>query len=811
MKQAGSGLGVGLSLFFLRAKPVRSAGAMTAVVAFILMSAFMILQSFQQSGQQLAEQNLGIFDYALSTGTYVPLGQSGRETDAALQAAATAAGAVNPVVSYTNLDGIVTEDGLAISAAVETADWSTKPFPDRLTLEAGRWPLDASEVAISSALSITYPVGSTLSFFDNGWAPTVVGVALDDYSREAHGLYASAEAWNSLSDIDGAVALRYGSNATRTLYWTGSADPLAVIDAASEVLNVVDPSRTPEALLSGFTSRADLASRVSAPLIEFALGSFIAPFLAGLVGISLATRFINRIRAVMLAIGIAQPRTRSSALAAVATSVGFGLLIGMGLGVLAGYGLRPLLDALSNRVIGPVHDLETMALTLLLASLAGGTVGYVLSRVRAHQRARIVVAKNRTPVKFVVLPILSIAFCTLGYVLAQSAASVDEFISAGFCFALAVVVVLPLALQLLVAREPRRMPALLAIRRLQRDSRQSGWITATISALLVIAFATTTLLTSAITQMNDTNRSSVPPGQIYFTPPADLPSETATGLAEEIKSYLGMTPVTFFVAQGGMNLMVGGTLVVDDVTEFDAITGVELSTADRDLLAAGGTIRTKNPDYAEVTFVGFDGSTHVLPASVEEKLSDDYLSLDGFILRSTADANGIAIGDQTYVFLDASSDQLKRAESAATDLGFDSGWLSIYEEPDIFDEPIQSRLAAAVISMLAVTIMIFYVVSVTRLLRPNLSTLRAIGANRSWLVDVVSTQIGIVLATAIIGSSSAAVLGMFAMFQISGLDFALTVPWQSIGVTVAAVTIGTLAAVLISSSRLTENERFKTT
>ena len=92
-----AGHGVGLSLFFLRAAPVRAAGIISAVVAFILMAVFLTLQSFQLSGTQQADQVVGSSDYSLQTGTFIPLGASGEETDDALRAAVLQAGATKRV------------------------------------------------------------------------------------------------------------------------------------------------------------------------------------------------------------------------------------------------------------------------------------------------------------------------------------------------------------------------------------------------------------------------------------------------------------------------------------------------------------------------------------------------------------------------------------------------------------------------------------------------------------------------------------------------------------------------------------------
>lgn len=805
-----AGQRAGLGLFFLRAAPVRAAGLIAAIVAFGLLAVFVTLQSFQLSGFQQADQVVGSADYSLQTGTFVRLGESGEVTDDALRAAILQAGAESPIIQYALYDGLTIESGAATPTGYEEGAWQEKPFPNRLSVQDGRWPENSSEVSVSSVLSRDYPVGSKIELFDGTWSLTVVGVVHDDFSRRASTLFGISGAWNDLAGMDGAVAERYGSAANRTLYWTGG-DPDLVVSAVSDVLSASEGAQTKDLMLQQLQSRAELESRTSSPLIEFGLGSLIAPFAASLVGAILATRFINRIRAVMLSVGIARGRTRASALFAVATSLALGLVLGSGVGVATGYALRPILDVMSERAIGPVHDLEGMLIGLGLASLAGGGLGTLLNSVRQSIGARQMIASNRAPAHYVVLPVLGLILFVVGYVTAQSAQSTDQMILSGICFAFGGVALLPLILELLVFRDPEFMPALLATRRLRADIRQSGWVTATVSALLVVAFAASTLIASAIATVNDSNLSTVPPGQIYLTPPDDLPATSAEDLTLQIARYLDLVPMSFYTADGGVELLDGSTVVVESVSDLEELTGVNFSAADRKLLEAGGTIRTKGPDVPEVTFGSSDGKMHVISAAVQEALSSNYRNLDGFILRSTAESNGIALVHETRVFLNASSDQLARAQDAAIELGFNSEWLSVNETPDVFSEPVEARIAAGTISGLAVAIMIFFVLSATRLLRANLSTLRAVGAGTRWLVGVLLFQITTVLAVAMFGAALAAVTGMFATIQVSGLDLTLVVPWQSLAVTLVTLLLGTGIATIVASKGLTNDERFIST
>lgn len=802
--------GTGLSWFFLRAAPVRMAGAISAVVAFLLMLTLLTLQSFQLSGTQLADQMVGSSDYALQTGTTIPLGDSGEQLDDALRAAVTDAGGTDPIVQYSILDSLTIEDERAPTVGYEEAAWEQSPFPRRLSMTAGRWPADSAEVAVSVTLSQTYPIGSAVKLFDGRWDSLVVGIVEDDYARSGQMLYGREGTWNSLADIDETTAGRYAIATSRFVYWSGG-DGASVVSALAERLSTTEDEVPVELLLQQLQSRAELESRGTSPLIEFRLGSLIAPFLAALIGVLLAMRFIKRIRAVLLTIGVPLQDTRGAATISVSMSLLIGLALGSAAGLLSGLAARPLLDLASLRPIGPVHGLASMIAGLVTSSMVGSILAVALISVRRSMSARAQFRAKRIPSHYVLLPVAAILLGVVGWQAALAAQSTDEIILAGICCALAGVALLPLVLEVALAKEPANMSALLAIRRLRADKRQSGWITATVSALVIVAFATTTLLTSAITTMNDSNLATVPPGQAYLEVPSGMPSDQVEALQAEVEEFVGADHRTFFFADGGVDLLVGATAVVDEVTDLEALTGISLSRHQRELLESGGTLRTKLPDPAQVTFEAPDGTTHVLPAAVSEDLSAHYRNLDGFILRSTAEAQGIGLVSETVALLHLTPEQADLAQRAPIELGFNAEWLTLNKTPDVFAEPIEARVAALALSALAVSIMFLFVLSVTRLLRPHLSTLRAVGAGRSWLTTVVVTEAGTVLVVATLASAVFAVMGMFVAITVSGLDLKLIVPWQSIGITLGMLVFGTAVAMATAARRLANDERLGST
>lgn len=801
--RARAGRQIALGWFFLRAGPVRAAGVIAGVVAGILMVSLLVLQSMDLSGEQEAAISIGASDYALTTGSSVQLGSSGSEVDNALLQAVLSAGGSSPRVRYDVLDGLTLEAQEPRDVVLEEAEWATEPFPERFALEAGRWPAADSEAAVSSAVADAFPVGSDVTLFGGAWTGTIVGVVGTDFDRSAATLFVSAGMWNSLAALGPEVADRYGSSASRTLSWSGG-DTTVVLAAVGDVLADVPGAAPPEFLGEQLMSRDELISRGSSELIEFRISSLAAPFLGAFVGALLAMRFVNRIRAVMLAVGVGRSKTRSSGLIAVALSITLGLCVGAGVGIAAGFALRPLIDQMSARALGPVHDVGVMFAGIVTASLVGAVGGVTLNAARQTVGTRERVSRGRVPARYVVLPILGIAFLTVGHLAAQAARSVDQIILAGICFAAGGVIIVPLVLELILLREPRRLPALLAARRLRSDTRQTGWITTAVAGLLVVGFATTTLLTSAITTTNESNASTVPPGQIHLT----LPDTAADTLAAEVSEYLGMEPVTFANASGGVTLLDGATVVVGDIPDLEALTGVELTPQQQELLESGGTVRTKTPEITEVTLEVTGGGAFTLPAETNEALTRDYGRLDGFILRSTADRYGIPLVTETKAYLNPTAEQSTLAEGAANALGFNADWIAVNTAPDVFDEPAEARLAAAVISLLAIAVLVYFVTSAARMLRPNLSTLRAIGARRRWLTEVLVLQTATVLVVAVGSAALAATSGMFAAIVVSGLGIQLIAPWQSVGITVGVLAAGAAAAMSIASRRLTNDDRF---
>src|SRR5690606_5994148 len=135
----------------------------------------------------------------------------------------------------------------------------------------------------------------------------------------------------------------------------------------------------------------------------------------------------------------------------------------------------------------------------------------------------------------------------------------------------------------------------------------------------------------------------------------------------------------------------------------------------------------KTPELSEVTFRSADGNTFVMPSITVDALAQGFQIYDGIILRSTAESNDVGLVRKTQAYLNPTPEQFARASEASIALGFNTQWLAFNKTPDVFEEPLEARISAAIISLLAIAVLIGFARSSTKFLRPKLAALRSVG------------------------------------------------------------------------------------
>jgi len=814
IRGVGPGFSQSLVRFFLRSRPVRASGIVVLASVALIMVLFIVLQSTRLSGGQQADQLVGRSDFLLSHVASVPLGTDGNSLDQELLSAIEDAGGTKPVVSYSAFE-LIPDKFPNVSLTLEENAWQSEPFPSRLTLEGGNWPGTVGEVAVSSSLVNYFPLGSTLEMFGGALTARVVGVVSDDFSRSSNLVLAPPGTWNHLSQLAPAEAARYDTSASVQLLWTGG-DVDQVIADVNRVLGdvTVDDATALNELRAQLWSRGDLAKRSSDEPVELTLAYLIGAPLAGLLGASIAARFVNRIRSIMLSIGVSRRRTRNVGAGAVLLAVVGGASGGVLLGSAAGFAARPLIDALSDRALGPVRGIFGDALSLVGLALLGAVVGLLLlksSIVKLKKSTRMYAGLNRfIPTFRQAAPALALALTFVGIAMAQSRGSTDQVLLGGIVIGFAVAILAPFALDLVTHRDPQALQALLAVRRLRSEKRSSGWVVTGIAALLLVSFSGTTLFYSAVATFNGQSESFVPPGQIQFEP--NLDDEAANEkVIGELENLLGVAkPVMIYTADGGVDLMDGVTKVVERPDDLEVLISRSLSKEEQSLLESGGTLRTKDPQIKSVRFEGYDGATATLRALTVQGIDPSFRNFDGFVLVSTAKNIGVTFSHQTLLYSGVTTEQLAKAAEAPAMLGFNASWLNVYSPPEAITEPLAVRLTAATISVLAGLLIVFYTSSAARSLRPNLAGLRAIGVSRRWLAATLTIQSATLVVAAVLTAVIGSTIGIFAALGASELDIKFHLPWESIGITVAGLLIASSLGIVFATRRLSHVERMST-
>ena len=794
-----------MTWFFLRARPVRAGGVIAGLIAAALIVATMVLQALTLSGAQTADQIIGRFDYQLELADTVGIGADGSDLDDAIVAAMRQAGATDPTVSYKEFG--MTPDSLPNeSFMIEENNWAAQPFPKRIEIREGRLPEEPGEIAVSTALASSLPIGVDVNFLDRAISTRVVGVISDDFARDFRFAIAPTGTWNAMESAEGQKD-RFSVSASRTIFWSGG-ETTNVVHAISDIVAVPGTEgETAAALEQQVNIRGSLEAEGAPYPIEVTLALLTAPLLAGLFGTWSAGRFVNRIRQTMLTIGIARNRTRAAGAGSIVIAIGLGVVAGSVVGIAAGSGIRPLLNGVSDKALGPVTGTAGTLVLILTGALVGAVIGtVVLVRNPTMKRSSGAARKSRGFSLRQIVPALSAILIFIGIFLLQGQSSFDQKFLAALTFGMALVVLTPFALDLFLIRRPRTLQSLFAARRLRADTRLSSLVSIGVGALIVISFGLSTLFYSAVTATNDQTESSVAVNQVQLSSAENFNSGIDE-LAESVKQFAGLGDPVFTATAGGFtDLGDGATIVVASQSELERLLGRTL-TADEGQVLSDGTLRTKDPDVPVVQFETFGGDVVDWQAKTLDRIDPSFRNYDGFITSATADSAAMELENHRATFVDVTSEQFEKVGEAPEALDFDSRLVALYAEPDVIREPLSSTISSLAIAIIAGFLVTFYAASNARALRPTFSGMRAVGIGRPWFTRVLVFQTGSVLIVALIVASIGAAGGVLAMFAVGNVGIAFHVPWLSIGITIIGILVAGTVGTALSVRRLISVER----
>ncbi len=485
------------------------------------------------------------------------------------------------------------------------------------------------------------------------------------------------------------------------------------------------------------------------------------------------------------------------------TTIGGGAT-GVLVGVLLGLVARPIINGFWNTALSPIHNVTAFALGSVAAAVVGAVLGFLsLGADRVPRRAP---RSRRAPTVSIGM-VAAAVFVVAGWGLAQDADSSNQLILAALCFGLAVVSIAPLAFAALARSKPNSFSLRLAMRRTAADRRSTTIAITGSATLLLIAFATTTLIDSSITSINNSTESLIPPGQVQLTPV--LKSAAANeSLRGEFEKASGLhDPYMLWTATADTGLADGSTFVAESTADVGHLVGGVLTQEQQDILEDGGTLRFHDDGLTQVTFESDDGTTFDTSAISIEGLDPAWSNFDGFILRSTAKKHDVQLVYPTYVYTDLTPEQQDSAVAAGNAIGITASWVKAYQAPDVIAFPLISGAIAAGIALIAGFLLAFVSAGEARALRPTLAGLRALGLSHSWLTTALAWRMLILLVSAAVTAAIGAVIGVGCALLFGHFQFGVSVPWLPLLATILALAAFTFLGTWRASRRIRLNER----
>jgi hypothetical protein len=783
---------------FLKARPLRRFVAFAALAVAILIAVLTGAQAFQQSAEQQAQVSTGRADYLLALPLFEPSGEDLGISNSDVLLAMREAGAVNARVAFESyqvpIDG---HSGLWMNLSEH--DWSANPFPDRYSLVSGRFPAEPGEVAISQGLVSALGEEGSIALAGGTLELDVVGVILDDANRSGPLGLVAPGTWQKAGSSSGS----FDVTATRMFYWDSAEPPQRVVEAVAEELRVVLAEPPPlEDLLSEVSAHRALHD--PSLYSELAVLILAAPAAVGLIGGWAGTRFIRRIRDTLLAIGIAR-----TALAGIGAILGSALAAGIGgagAGLLLGLAIRPVLDAFSNRGLGPIYGLELFIPLVVGALVVGASLGTLNIVKRDSDRAR-VEGGGFVPTFAQVLPGVSLILFFGGVFSAQSSDLNVRFL-APFLFGSAVVILAPLILGFAQHIRADSLPVTLAFRQLSANRRGASWATVGLASILMLSFSTLLVNYSVVATANEEAFSRVPEGQAQLVPPPSVSESDALRIIEGIDEYAGLSDAILLgTATGVLGSNDGAIMIVEGPRDVERLLEVSLSSTEADAMERGALLRFKGPALEEETVRLRAGESVVVPVVRISDKTAKYSTFGALITQQAADELGLSAGQSFWVYTDISDAQRQLLDEAPTALGFDPLWLIMYEPPAVRSEPPVTLFMGFSAGLLGSLLIAYYSSVTTRNLRPTLAALQSVGVRSRWLSTVSLVQVGAVVAAAVVFALIGAVVATLLSTQTWLTNAEFHVPWASLGLLLATVVVGALVSQLVARRRLSYSER----
>lgn len=798
---------IDLARFFLRAWQPRFAAILLAVAALVLAASGSIADSLQLSPSQRADAALGAADARIQLPGSASIGSDGRQLDDDLRRAIAVGGGADPSIDYV-ASGIRADGGDETSYILHEIDRRATAAP-RFMLVTGDWPSEIGDALVSQAIADRWPIGSEVRFYNGALRLRIVGTFSSTFSTDTRAFIVPAGTWSSLRTLDADTAMRLDAYAGRILRWSNPESHDAVLAAVQNV--IADNSAISQGLGSEgvvVESRASIEANTPAVNMPLLLATVLGPLAAGLIAGLLAGAFTTRVRGVMWTVGVPYRSTRGAALLANTAAAAAGAAVGALAGIGIGFAVRPLLSLIATQALGPVTSTSTAFFSVPLAAVGALAGTAVAGRPPSGAKAKASVLRARSWDRTLFRIIFAVVLVSLGIFVSTGSGDLARLSLSSVLIASAIILAfVPSSLGLMGRLPARSLAARLALRQLSGERKLGIATVGSVALLQVLGCALAILVTSSVTQINDSTESAVAPGQIVLEPALES-QEQIDLVRAEFEVAVGLSnPVLMQTVGMGSDRGDGPTRVVATIPELERVLGVTLTPDQASTVGNGGLLLMKPPETATVSFPAsgeFPGAT--FSAVRAEGLDPSFRNLNGFILEATALDAGLPLASPSYVYTQVAPEQVSAAKEAGTRLNLNDAWVRVYRAPDVLTAPLRVSAITALIALLAGAVILLATSAQARGMRPALAGLRAVGMDGGFLARVVGVRVGLTAVLATVFGLASSAIGVAATFVVARLNLGVVIPVLPVTVMVLAFGVFAAIAALVATRRLRNSE-----
>ncbi len=821
----------------MRSRSLAVSTWLMAAVSAMVVALFIVMSSFALSIDQRIERDLGRFHFASNLGSVMNLTPQNASLTTEIEAVALAGGATNPLVTLTSLSVEPAQVDPPITWYTE-ADWARNPFPDRYTLLSGHWPERPGEVVLAhtenGSLAAT---GEGLPVLAGHERFVVTGIADDRYGDYQEILAAPG----TFAGI-GEAALRSFPHlgAFATLYWEGS-QRQPVIDAVSASL-AQELGRSPDEvalIIAEFTydrTRPGVESKSWIDWIpsSYAVPSLLLPFLASLAIFGLGQRRLRRSQGLLVAMGL-QPAHAATALGLAVTGWLLTALVGgVGAGLLIGIAGRLIITQLHlwSQPLSPLPNLTDPVVRLAASAVVACVAGTVLLRfavANGHQpqaptpqEGQPSTPGHRRLGTHVRHGVAVLAACVAIFQVSRLDTPPEAMVLAA-TIAVTVLLLVPEVVGWAVRRLPRTDPRLRLTRQQLMHDRTRGTIAvAVLAAMLGLPLGYLALFDTMIKTAESGLIPRVTPHQVLvgasgseFAPP---PTEVLAVVEGQLGASHPAVQLRYLKDEqnGSIHIketLMGAILALDTPEDVSRLIEQHLTEAERAALVEGGLL----------VWDGRESGERVLVTGIETGLEEEarlpatavrvhpawkggvHGGIHGVLLTDTAKQLKLPVKDGGLVFTEVSDSEAREARRMVLDAGLDPRQVAIYDPPELY---VPEALFAAAAGLMLIVLLCSIAVARAQVLtlRRYLGTLIAIGLTPAWARQAVLVQIMFFVAVSIVVALVLAIPPVVIAAKTLP-DFVLSIPWQMIGLVIAAFSLAVLIASVLSSRQIRASDR----